>query len=203
MLCKIPRYTTHGLSPQAFKESTWADQGLGTHPSSLAGFADSWEQKAAKDGWSLTSTPAKWKPVWLYQGKWPGSDHRPCSEWVLWSGSCGGMKIHEKKSKGFSSLFTTSVKLPGLMSHPSGFLSLLFWCSQSSHPLNAYLPAQCTLTAHLFVVAHTGQKKKNPQLVERCFNWILWKQIFRMTVLERWGLHILKKIEGQINRPST
>lgn len=84
------------------KESVWADQGLGTHPSSLASFAASWEKKAAKDGWLLTSTPANWKPVWLSQGKWPGSDHRPCFERLLWRASCGGMKIHEKKwAKGF------------------------------------------------------------------------------------------------------
>lgn len=90
--------TAHGSSPQAFKGSVWADQGLGTHPSSLASFAASWEQKAAKDGWLLTSTPANWKPVWLFQGKWPGSDHRPCFERLLWRASCGKhMKKNEQR----------------------------------------------------------------------------------------------------------
>lgn len=84
---------------------------------------------------------------------------------------CEGPKICEKESKGLSFLFTTTVKSPGFMPHPSGFLSHLFWCSQPSHLLNAYLMAHDRLTAHLFVVAHTGEKSLHllkDALIECC-----------------------------------
>lgn len=57
---------------------------------------------------------------------------------VLQGGTCVGMK---KKSKLFSFFFTTSVKLSGLTFHPSGLLSLLFWCSEPFHSLNTSLSA--------------------------------------------------------------
>lgn len=84
---------------------------------------------------------------------------------------CEGPKICEKESKGLSFLFTTTIKSSGFMAHPSGFLSHLFWCSQPSHLLNAYLMAHDRLTAHLFVVAHTGEKSLHllkDALIECC-----------------------------------
>lgn len=87
------------------------------------------------------------------------------------SGGCEGPKICEKESKGLSFLFTTTVKSPGFMPHPSGFLSHLFRCSQPSHLLNAYPLAHDRPTAHLFVVAHTGEKSLHllkDALIEFC-----------------------------------
>lgn len=37
----------------------------------------------------------------------------------------------------------------------------------------------------------------------KTFNWVLWKKIlFQIMLLERWDLHLLWKIQGQISKPS-